>query len=477
MDNKIMFINPPIDNSQYDWECGLGSRLPSIGLCSLAAYTRQHGFKTTVLDAYNLGLSLETTLKRILEFSPTHVGITATTSYVFFAVKLAKLIKKYRPAIVTIIGGAHISAMPVETMQRFPEFDIGVIGEGEETITELLNLPQSLNGLSNVRGIMYREEDGSIKKTQTRPYLSDLDKLPYPAWDLLVSFPSYYRPSITNYKKCPVASLVASRGCPYQCTFCDRSVFGNHYRSFSAEYIIGLIKELKYKYSVNEICFYDDNFTLDKIRLNTLCEYFIKNALRLSWSCLGRVELVDIASLNLMKRAGCWLISYGAESASQEILDLYQKKINLFQIEQAVKMTKSQGIKTRGFFMIGNPLETKDTIVQMKNLLRKIHLDDIHISFFTPLPGSELYKSADKYGKFSRDWTSMDMYTPNFIPEGLNKDLLLKYRSILYKSFYFQFRRLICNLGILLKPKRFFETLKKSWVFFRLINKHTNVIN
>lgn len=469
MSNRIIFINPPVDTTEYDWEYGLGSRLPPIGLCSLAASVRKYGFEVAILDAYNLGLSTQATVKKIMEFSPTHVGITASTSYVFFAAKLAKMIREDQHQIVTIIGGSHLSAMPHETMEKFPDFDIGVIGEGEETIVELLNLPPSLLGLDKVRGIIYRGQDGALKKTQPRPYLDDLDKLPYPAWDLLQGFPSYYRPSPTNYKRLPIASLVTSRGCPYQCTFCDRTVFGNRYRSFSADYIIGLVKELKYKYGVGEIAFYDDTFTVNGLRLDKICEYFIKNDLKLFWSCLGRVDLVDSKKLKLMKRAGCWLISYGIETASQKILDLYQKKISLLQIKEAIKITKDEGIHTRGFFMIGNPLETEDTIAQLRDLLRRMPLDDIHIGFFTPLPGSELYKSADKYGRFSRDWRAMDRYALNFIPKSLNKDLLLKYKSKLYRSFYLQPTKLLRYFILLFNPKRTLEILSRGLIFLKLI--------
>lgn len=465
-----MFINPPVDASQYPWEYGLGSKSPSMGLCSLAAYSRKYCFETAILDAYNLELSVEDTLERILRFSPTHIGITATTSYIFSAAKLAKLIKRYSPQIITIIGGAHISSVPIETMQRFSDFDIGVIGEGEKTIIELLSLSEPSRDLDKVNGIIYREGDDELKKTSAQSYLEDLDKLPYPAFDLLSGFPNYYRLSPPNYKKSPVAPLVTSRGCPYRCTFCNRSVFGNRVRSFSTEYVVGLIKELKDKYRIREIAFYDDTFTMDKMRLKMICESFLNNNLRLSWSCLSRVDSVDQASLKLMKRAGCWLISYGIESASQEILDLYQKKINLFQIEEAIRATKAQGIQARAFFMIGNPLENENTILQMKSLLRKLPLDDINISFFTPLPGSESYKVAHKYGKFNDDWDSMDVYSLNFVPYALSRDLLLKYMAQLYRSFYLRPKILLRYLKLILNPKRIFKTFKSGLLFLRLIS-------
>lgn len=466
-----MFVNPPKSGNPYEWIERLGSKLPSIGLCSLAAYTREHGFDTGLLDAFNLGLSPEAAVGKVLEFSPTHVGITAITSNIVFAAEFAKLLKKRDPGIITIIGGTHISAMPEETMQRFRDFDIGVLGEGEETITEILDLPIDTEKLDTVKGIIYRVSGSNLKKTNRRPFIKDLDRLPYPAWDLLPGFPDFYRPSPTNFKRLPVAALVTSRGCPYGCTFCARSVFGNKYRFFSADYITGLIDQLQSKYGVREICFYDDTFTANRERLAAICEYFIKTKIKLSWSCLGRVNLVDEEILKLMKKANCWLISYGIESASQEILDLYCKKITLAQIEHATALTKKAGIITRGFFIIGGPLETDTTIRQMKALIKKIPLDDIHISFFTPIPGSELYDTADKYGTFSKEWPKVHVYTLNFIPNDLSGDRLIKYRSEMYRHFYLRPAKLLRYLLITLHPRRMVEIIKRGWAFLKLTSK------
>ena len=471
MPARIMFVNPPIVGVQHEWEQRLGSKLPALGLCALAAYTRREGFDTALLDAYNLGLSPGSTMKKVLGFSPRYVGITATTATISLAAKFAEFIKERCPSIITVIGGSHVSAMPMETMQAFSAFDIGVVGEGERVIVDILGLPETLEGLSDIMGIVYRDGGNGLKITGRKPYLEDLNRLPFPAWDLLTDFPDLYRPSLTNYKKLPVASLVTSRGCPYGCTFCDRSVFGNRWRSFSAAYVVDLIKDLKTKYGIREISFYDDTFTVNKKRLHEICEQFIKNNLNLSWSCLGRVDLADVDTLKLMKKAGCWLISYGIESAAPEILSIYKKDINLSQIDKAVRMTKKAGILTRGFFIIGGPLETEKTILQMKDLMHAIPLDDLHISFFTPIPGSEMYENADKYGRFNKDWSSMDVYEINFVPDGLNEDLLLQYRSDLYRSFYLRPARLLRYLKLLLNPKRVSEIISRGFIFLRLLGK------
>jgi anaerobic magnesium-protoporphyrin IX monomethyl ester cyclase len=474
--NKIIFVYPPVSASAYEWIERLGSKLPSIGLCSLAAYTREKGFETRILDAYNRGLTPGEALEQVLAFSPTHVGLTAMTSNIGFAGEFAGLVKKAKPGIVTVIGGTHVTALPEETMERFPWFDIGVLGEGEETITEILDLPADTGRktLGSVKGIIYREEDGTLKKTAPRPFIRDLDRLPYPAWDLLDGFPKLYRLTPTNFKRLPAASLVTSRGCPYQCTFCDRSVFGNRYRSFSTGYIIGMIEELRAKYGIREICFYDDTFTVNRKHLAAFCEYLTNNNIKLSWSCLGRVDFADEALLRSMKRAGCWLISYGIESASPEILALYRKNTTIDQIINAVGATKKAGISSRGFFIIGGPLETDGTIRQLRDLLKRIPLDDIHLSFYTPTPGSELYDIARQYGTFERDWGKAHVYDLNYIPGGLTAEKLEKYRSDLYRGFYFHPRRMFRYLSIMLKPGRMKEIITRGWAFLKLINRKTN---
>jgi radical SAM superfamily enzyme YgiQ (UPF0313 family) len=469
---KIIFVNPPASAEAYEWIERLGSKLPSIGLCSLAAYTRKYGFETRILDAYNLGIKPEQALKEVYDFSPTHIGITAMSSNIGFAAEFAQLVKTTLPDIITIIGGTHVTALPEETMTRYLYFDTGVLGEGEETILEILN--QSAAGeenLEEIKGIIYRTGENELRKTPSRSFIKDLNQLPYPAWDLLAGFPEQYRLTPTNFKRLPAASMVASRGCPFRCSFCDRSVFGNQYRYFSIDYITGMILHLQTRYGIQEICFYDDTFTASRNRLEQFCHYLLDHSLNISWSCLGRVDVIDLELLRLMKKAGCWLISYGIESASQEILDLYRKKTTIEQIEQAIRATKKAGIMARGFFIIGGPMESDTTILQLKNLLKRIPLDDIHLSFYTPIPGSDLYQTAYQYGTFDNDWSKMHVYDLNFIPNGLTADKLKKYRSDLYRSFYFRFRPLCRYLFLTLQPRRMKEIFTRGWAFLKLIGK------
>ena len=175
---------------------------------------------------------------------------------------------------------------------------------------------------------------------------------------------------------------------------------------------------------------------LFKPRLVEICEGVMKERLDLSWSCLGRVDMVTPEILKLMRRAGCWEIGYGIESGAQHILELEKKNINLAQVEQAVEWTKEAGILAKGFFMIGHPLENEDTINKTIGFAKKIPLDDISVMMLTPFPGSELYKTAHQYGIFNNDWDKMNLLQPVFIPKGLDEEALNNSTRRLLREFY-----------------------------------------
>lgn len=234
----------------------MGSKLPPMGLANLASYLRSKEISVEILDALNLGLSIDSVLDYIKRHKPSHVGITATTNMIFPSARLAGEIKRLFPHIVTIIGGAHISALPEEIIKRFSSFDVGIFGEGEKPLFEIINTGKIDD---NIQGIVF-QRNGTVTKTTARKYIEDLDELPFPAYDLMRNFPDFYRPTPNNYSLLPVAPVISSRGCPYSCTFCDRGVFGHKLRACSIDYLISLLKYLQDIYKIKEICFYDDIF-------------------------------------------------------------------------------------------------------------------------------------------------------------------------------------------------------------------------
>jgi radical SAM superfamily enzyme YgiQ (UPF0313 family) len=237
-----------------------------------------------------------------------------------------------------------------------------------------------------------------------RPLIQNLDALPFPARDLLPM--DKYIPLPNQYKRKPVANLMALRGCPYQCTFCSaNAVFGCSLRMRSAQRVYDEIKQLVDTYGIREISFWDDTLTVNKKWLHELCDLIISNHLDITWSCYARVNTVDLDLLKKMKKAGCWNIFYGIESGNQELLDRIKKGITLDQIRNAVKLTKKAGIEVRGSFMIALPGETPEMAHKTIDFAIELDPDYAQFSITTPYPGTELFEQAKQYGELSGDFS------------------------------------------------------------------------
>jgi len=421
----VLLLNPPLSTKQrYDAFSGIANVTPPLGLCSLASSLRIRGHRVSILDAAAREMGLEACVKTILETSPTHVGITTATASIHSAAQVARRLKELSPGITIIVGGPHLSALPEQTMAMFPQFDFGVAGEGEITAVELLEALERRAGLEATQGVVYRN-DGSVRATGPRQPLDDLDRLPMPAWDLLPNLTTHYSPTLNAYKRWPSTSLVTSRGCPNQCIYCGSFVFGNRYRSHSASYVIRMMLHLKTHYGIRDIYFHDDTFMVDKARLEELCMSMRQNAVDMTWACFGRVADVrqsDLPLLRRMKEAGCWQISFGVESGSDAILKILKKGITTARVREAVSVAKRAGISVNGFFILGSPGETAETIEETLRLIKTGDFDTVQTSYFTPFPGTEAYRRAHLYGELREDWNRFTTWHPVFIPKGLTEE-------------------------------------------------------
>lgn len=448
---KLLLATVPSAHAErYGALAGAGSSVPNLGLLMLAASARSAGHIPLVLDAGACGLSSEEFMHRALTFSPDIVGLTTSTLEVSVAAGIANELKRQLPGVCILIGGPHVSAAPDETMRRFSCFDIAVLGEGEATLTELLTVIECNGEIGSVRGLVVRQGD-TLHHTGPRPYLADLDQLPQPAWDLLDGFPGNFSPPAFKTCKLPAASLVTSRGCPNHCIFCDRSVFGASCHGYSADYVLQMILELYHRYGVREISFEDDTFVTFKSRLVEICQRLIALKLDLSWSCLGRANHVTAENLALMQQAGCWQISFGIESGSQEILKTIRKNVTIPQIRQALNLCHQAGILSKGFFIVGHPGETKETLRTTIDFALELPLNDISVNMLTPFPGTELYECAAKFGHFDPDWSKMNMLNTVFVPHGLQEEDLMTAQKELLRRFYLRPRVIGNYLGRLAK--------------------------
>ncbi|MBN2381685.1 cobalamin-dependent protein [bacterium] len=453
----IVFIETPISLKQRYGEMASAAHLvPPLGLMSLAAVVRQAGYATTIIDAAALGWSFDQVAEEIAQRQPDYIGLTAATVGFMNTIAMARAIKQKRPEVCIILGGVHATARPLQSLAEHPEIDYIVYGEGEDTLIELLEVLENQGCCADVRGIAYRDS-GGVVVTPPRPLIKELDRLPFPAWDLVPDLRTNYHPAPHLFRRLPSTTISTSRGCFGKCTFCDRSVFGNKCRAFSAEYLIRMLKHLIEHYGLKDVWIGDDLFVMFRSRLRKFCELVISEKLDLTWACCARIGMLKPDLLALMKQAGCHEIVFGIESGNQHILENLQKDITLEEVEHDLALTKRAGIRTNGTFMIGLPNETKTTMQNSINFAKKIDLDMIQLSFFTPFPGCEIADHVEQYGTFKADYTKMNVFgNIVFVPHSLTREDLIRYYKKFYREFY-------------LRPKTVFSFLRKLDSFRELL--------
>jgi len=454
----------------------VGSILPPLGLCYLAAVARNQGWDTIIIDCYAEKLSTLAAGKKISAFAPDIVGITSTTEEIDAAARLAATLKKLRPDSLIIVGGVHVTSLPRETLERYPQFDLAFIGESEATLPEFLEAYRKGRSFTPITGLALRRpaanhqsgcnRPDAVYLTPARPPIGDLDDLPLPAFDLLPPLDRHYRPAIYNYQRLPAAGLVTSRGCPGKCSFCDRSVFGNRLRMLSAERILDIIRELKSRYAIREICFYDDTLVAHRRRFEALCQRLIAEKMDITWSCNARVDMVDPDRLNLMRRAGCWQISYGIESGDQYLLDVLKKRISLAQVEKAVTWSRAAGLTVKGYYMIGIPGETYASLQKTEKHLLSLPLDDILLEYFTPFPGSELYDHLLAQEEDLPDWSHLNTFELSYVPQGLDPQTLKTAYKRIIKKFYLRPRIIWSYIRRFASP---FKMMALARAFFKFM--------
>lgn len=470
-EDRIILIDPPLSlEKRYASLGDAGQLTPPIGLLYLAANCRKHGLEPSVIDANTLRMGTEELIKEALRQEPRFIGMGANTLSISSAGSLAEKLHEASPQIFVIVGGVHVSSCPEETMRRFTHFDAGVIGEGEQTIVELAKAVSASEDITDVNGIIFRSGTDLIK-TPPRDYIKNLDDLPMPAWNLLPAFDAY-KLSSTRFSYPPVGSIITSRGCPGECTFCDRSVFGRAWRGHGVDYVIEMIRANIRRHHIRSLVINDDTFVINRKRLSGICEAMIKEQLNLSWSCSARINEMTPEMLKIMKRSGCFQIAYGLESGSQKMLELMKKKITVDRMKEVVENTRKAGIRSKGYFIIGHPGETIDTIKETIDFALSIPLDDAQFTFLTPFPGSEVYDKARASGHFADEWDKMSMWDIAFVPEGLSIEDMKYLRSVAFRRFYFRPRIIASYAGLALMSPSFSPSLLKDFLsFLRFIIK------
>lgn len=443
---NVLFIKPQIKSMLYgdlpeevDSERGI---YPPLGLLYVASYLRKNSdVKVNMVDMEADNISLDGLERYIEEIKPEIVGIQAITYTLIDTIQTADRIKKIDEKIKVVVGGIHASLYPVETAE-IPNVDYVINGEGEIAFCELVNNIQDPKALKKIKGLAFKE-NGSIVNNGKSETISDLDALPFPARDLL-TVNKYYS---VLAKRNPLTTMITSKGCPNQCTFCDRPLLENRLRERSFSNIVEEMETCT-KMGIYEFSLYDDTFTINKKRVHEICDEIIRRKLNIGWDARARVNTVDEEMLKKMKNAGCERIYYGVESGDPNILRTIKKGIKLEQVETAFELTKAVGIQILAYFMIGLPTEKKENVIVTINFAKKLCPDYAVFSVYTPLPGTEIYELYLKKGLFEDYWRrfaknpTLD-FKLKALEENMTKEELNELLNFAYKSFYLNFNYII----------------------------------
>ncbi len=395
----------PFTVSRKTWrEKGCSYHFP-IYQAYTAALLMKHGMDVGVIDCSVDALDAEAYCARVEEAAPGLVVIeTATASFAQDIVTI-RMVKERTGAPVALVG-PHATIFHESILREHPFVDYVVRGEYELTVLELVRALEDGRDARGVAGLTRR--DGNIVRVHPpRPFIEDLDALPFPARDLY-PWDHYHEP---NYLALPWITLISSRGCPFRCIYClwPQTMYGHRYRTRSPRNVVDEIEECVKRYRPGEFFFDDDTFALSKRHVLGICEGIVGRGLDILWSCMGRVDTVDREMLEAMRRAGCRKIKFGVETGSRAIMKTIKKGIDLDLVADRFRLAKECGLEVHGTFMIGLPGETRETIRETIDLARRLPNDSLQFSIATPFPGTEFYTLCEKNGFLvTNDWANFD---------------------------------------------------------------------
>ena len=430
-----------------------GRRFLPIGLAYVAAALEKNGFQVEMLDNYLLEKPIEEVNLEIKRLSPEIVGITCSSATYSRCVETAKAVKETLPSCKVVVGGWHPSYEP-ESLLQHSEIDYVVMGEGERAMVELathISKGENNRAIADIAGVAYRHKGKIVKTAQC--FITNLDELPFPAWNLLPLHLYDRRIEFLNVK--PVDNMSIARGCPFNCAFCEiKKLWGTTCRTFSPKRVLEEINHLMTNYGTKGIYFINDNFTIRKKETAELCALIRKNKLDIEWVCDTRVDLVSRDLLKEMKVAGCKTIWFGGESGSQRILDKLNKGVTLEQTERALKICKEEGIQTACSFLLGIPGETEADMKATFKFARKIDPDWCRFNVFVAVPGSALYNEVIEKGLYDR----IEDFTAYVKTDDFNYESLLEVQRRFHRNFNKSPKRVLRKM----RREGFFTVLKKA---------------
>ncbi len=418
---KVLLIQPPQGKFVRERIFQPGVEIP-LNLLYMASFLRGKGMENRCLDMRVLQHPEEVLLETMRESHPTLVGISACTTEIENAGEVAATIKRVAPDTPVVLGGHHASALPRETLKKYPAIDYIILGEGEYALRELTRRILEDDEIEDVPNLVFRRK-GKIQMNEQGPMIQDLDSLPFPCREVLDLEQYVPSPGTGNFMQLPSTGIIGSRGCPYQCRYCSKGVWGRTVRFRSPANIVQEIEHCIGRHGIHDFRFYDDMLTFPKFDIGEFCEIVTRKNLKITWNCYSRVNHITKEKLELMKQAGCYHIKYGIEFGTEKALKVADKKATLEMARTAVKLTKETGIECKGNFILGIPEETREDCVKTIEFAKEISPDLVAFYPFDAFPGTEFYKKYNKDG--------LEKVT---LPRHVTEELA----SRAYREFYFR---------------------------------------
>ncbi|HET6430583.1 MAG TPA: radical SAM protein [Phycisphaerae bacterium] len=434
---RVVLLHPRTDHlvpaATPEYVAGNSGCLPPMGLLYLQAAIEHSRHESVLLDANAEGLDHAAAARRVAEIAPDVVGIQAMTFTLPDAVLAARAIKQAAPRVKTVLGGPHPTIFPHQTA-ALDGVDYAFAGEGEVDFVRLLDAWGDQAAEGAVPGVA-RKADGGVHFTPSAGLLKNLDALPLPARR---SSP-YRKYHSVLAKRNPITVMITSRGCPFDCVFCNR--MGRKYRAHSAERVLAEFDDIA-QMGIAEVFIHDDTFTLRRDRVEAICRGLIERKPGLIWEARTRVDCVDGELLHLMRRAGCTRLSFGVESGSPAVLKAMRKGIELDRVKEVFRLCRTEGITTLADFMIGSLDERREDVEMSLELAASIRPDYVQYSICSPYPGTPLYAIGRETGLIAEDvWAAFardplaefrsPVWTQHFTEEEL-----VSLAAMAYRRFY-----------------------------------------
>ncbi len=459
---RILLLSGAI--SKYEKHGDYGKAAPQMhpyGALCLAAVLEKNGFTDIkILDTELKNLSNEQILDEIRKFCPDIIGVTVYTLAVSKITQLLREIKQAFDNVILVAGGPHVTLYPEELVKN-RVVDYCCAGEGEYPLLKLVQAIDNAGPVSGIPNLVFSHGE-RVVHNPSQAFIENLDELPFPSFHLLKDDINKYYPQPMTYIKRPFATLITSRGCPYDCKFCSaKAMWTRKWRFNSASYIADMVEYLIDNFGIKEVCFFEDSFSVSRNRVIEFCDLLLKRKLDIIWSASVNIKDIDEEVARRMRDAGCWLISCGIETGNAAVMKVINKPLTIEEVEEKLKMVDRLGIKIRGYFMLGHITDTKATIRQTIDFSKSLPLYSANYSIFTPTPGSDFYDSIyyqDKkpeYYKFATYASAGKEII--FTPNGLDANYLVHIQRKAFAEFFFRFPQIL----LYLRSLRSYEAVRR----------------